>query len=414
MKTSQVFLLLTLLSCALLSVHSQVVTTGVPFLLIAPSTEANGMGGIMGSGTPTSSSSMMSNPAQLGMLSRDYTFSSDFYRHKTNWLPSFRLSDLWLNSYSAMYGVSFEDMLPLNPSIGFGFSRVYLNLGEFVRTDDRGNEIGRFKGYEYVNNYSLGVSIDIGVQAAFGFTHKQILSHLSDFGVGQERGSGEANVTATDIGVTVKAPLYHLLTEENSTAPIFPFVDLSGAYAVNNLGDKIYYVDEAQNDPLPRTARIGWTAEAGLDITYRNAKFNFFRVSVAREAEDLLVGRDTSSWWYNGLTDDMDVYRSMVKSENYGNVSIRRGFSLSVFETFTYRQGSYAWDGNLTYQTNGTSISTKGLFKAIGNSLSDEHGFNLTKYLLEHFEIRFSDSKYTGHDIVGSTSFKNIVIALHQ
>ena len=395
-------------------VYSQAVTTGVPFLLISPSTEANGMGGIMGSGTPTSSSSMMSNPAQLGMMSREYTFSSDFYRTHTLWLPSFNLSDLWFNSFSAMYGQQLDEVTSLKPSIGFGFSRVYLNLGEFVRTDERGNELGRFVGYEYSNNYTLGGSVDFGIQSAFGITVKQIVSHLSVLGTAGEAGNGEARIAAMDIGIAFKAPLYDLLFGKKSDAAIFPFTDISLAYALNNLGGNISYIDANQSDPLPRLARVGWSFETGFDVAFKNEPFNFFRITIAREAEDLLVGRDTSSSWYKGLNEDLDVYRSMVEIENYGNVSIRRGFSISMLETFTYREGSYAWDGNLIYKTNGTSISTRGVFHAIGRTISDENGFNLTKYILEHFEIRVSESEYTGHELLGNTNFKNIVFAFHQ
>ena len=384
MKTQRsIFLVTSLLLSVPLFIHPQVVTTGVPFLLISPSTEANGMGGIMSSGTPASSSAMMFNPAQLGMMSREYSFSSDFYRNVTSWLPSFNLSDLWLNSYSVIYGMSLDESVPLKPSIGFGFSRVDLNLGEFVRVDEQGNELGRFRGYEYSNNYTIGGSVDVGVQAAMGFTLKQIVSHLSDAGSGQEPGAGEADITAVDIGVVLKAPLYDLLFENNSSTPIHPFADLSWAYAVNNLGGDISYGDPAQADPLPRTMRMGWSAEAGFNITIRDDAFNFLRVATAREAEDLLVSRDAGGWRYNGLIDDMNAYRSMVLSENYGDVSIRRGFSISMLETFTYRQGSYAWNGGLVYKTHGTSISTKGIFRTIGRTMSDENGFNLTKYFLQ-------------------------------
>lgn len=212
---------------------------------------------------------MIYNPAQLGMLSRTHSFSSDFYTNVVQWLPVFNLSDLWLNSYSMMYGVNLGEELPNNISFGIGYSRTYLKLGEFIQTSQNNpTEIGRFRGYETSDNYSLGFSFDVGAIVGFGTTVKRIQSHLSPFGIGNTAITGLADLTAIDLGIISKIPLAALLLGQNSdkTAKLIPVVDVSLSYAMNNIGRAVVYGDPNQADPLPRTARIGWSVEAGAQI----------------------------------------------------------------------------------------------------------------------------------------------------
>ncbi len=194
---------------------SQPGSSAVPFLLISPSVEANGMGGIMTVANSSSPTSMMFNPAQLGMNSQTLFLSSEIYSHNALWLPAFNLKDLWINNYSIMYGMKLPSDEQSNISVGFGYSRVFLNLGKFIVMTEKGPEpIATFDGYETSDNYSIGIGIDVGVKASFGATVKKIVSNLSPFGSAQERTSGKANVWASDLGMLVKFPIISLLFEK--------------------------------------------------------------------------------------------------------------------------------------------------------------------------------------------------------
>ena len=398
---------------------SQAGMTAVPFLLISPSVEANGMGGIMTSVTPTSSSAMIYNPAQLGMLSRTHSFSSDFYTNVVQWLPQFNLSDLWLNSYSMMYGVNLGEELPNNVSVGIGYSKTFLNLGEFIQTSQNNpTEIGRFRGYETSDNYSLGFSFDVGAIVGFGTTVKRIQSHLSPFGTEITAITGLADLAAIDLGIISKIPLAAMLLGQNSgpTTTLIPVVDVLLSYAMNNIGRAVDYGDPNKADPLPRTARIGWSVEAGAQITTSQSPFNFVRMTIAREAEDILATRNPNGTIgnYQGPLGDIDLYKGLILSEQHKFVDVRRGFSMSMLETITYREGSFDGGGALAYKTTGITYSTRGLFRLIGFMVNGKNGISYTKYFLEHFEIRVSQSEYSRHPIVGNTKFENVVFSFYQ
>lgn len=401
------------------SVFPQAGITAVPFLLINPSTEANGMGGTMMSSSPTSPSSMMFNPAQLGMMSRTHSFGSEFYTNPVSWLPTFSLSDLWLNTYSMMYGMQLGDAYPNNISIGIGYSRMFLNLGEFIITSERGpNPIIQFTGAEEVDNYSLGFSMDVGPIIGFGTTVKRIQSHLLPFGTSGTLLTGSADVTAVDLGIITRFPLITLLVPHHQSIPrgVMPTVDVTLSYAMNNLGGTVDYGDPNQADPLPRTARIGWSFETGIAIATASSFMNFVQLTITREAADILATRtsDGAIGSYQGPLGDIDVYKGLILGRQHSYVDIRRGFSVNMLETITYRQGSFDGDGNLVYKTNGVSYSTRGLFTLAGSLIDDETRSPFVKYFLKHFEVRVSQSEYTGYSAVSGTKFKSILFSFYQ
>jgi len=398
-------------------VRPQSGSAAFPFLLINPSTESNGMGGTMISVTPTSPSSMLFNPAQLGMMSRTYAFSSDFYTNVTTWLPAFHSSDLWLNNYSMMYGLNLGNAFPKELSVGIGYSRAFLNLGDFIVTTEHSPDpIGTFRGYEEVDNYSLGFSIDVGPVIGFGTTVKRIQSHLSPTGTGNVVTSGTADVTGVDLGIVTKFPLARYFVTENEflRQGLRPRFDLTLSYAINNLGGDVSYGDPLQKDPMPRTARVGWSVETGITINTAAVSFDFVQLTLAREVDDVLVKRNASSWRYKGLLGDIDLFKGLVESRQHRYVDVRRGFSIGMLETITYRQGSFDGDGNLAYKTNGITYSTRGLFTLIGSLIHSKNENSFAAYFLRHFEVRISQSEYWRHEIVGGTKFTSILLSFRQ
>ncbi|MDD8019123.1 MAG: hypothetical protein PHP42_12170 [Bacteroidota bacterium] len=420
MKRSMLIALLAICQFSIpFDAFSQAWTTAVPFLLISPSVESNGMGGVMLSVTPTSPSAMIFNPAQLGMMSQTHTFSTDFYSDVTLWLPHFHLSDLWINSYSFMYGLKLDSSLHNNMSVGIGYSRVLLNLGEFIATTENGGQIlGSFHGQETSDNYSLGFAMDVGVRLGFGTTIKKINSDLGMIGLGTHAGPLNADVTAFDLGIIAKAPLIDLLFKEEAEQFInfIPTFDFSLAYAINNIGGNVSYGDAAQSDPLPRNARLGWSIEAGIKYDFNAQSYTLLTLTFAREAENILATRTPNGGIgdYKGPIGDIDIYQNLILSKQKGYVEVRKGFAIGFLETFTYRQGSYNGDGNLNYTTEGYSLSSRGIVKLIASTLKEENGFDLRKYFLEHFEIRFSQSEYSNHDLLGGTKFNNIIFSFYQ
>ncbi len=366
----------------------------------------------------SSPSSMMFNPAQLGISSKTDFLSTELYTHHTNWLPVFQVNDLWINIYSFMYGMKIPNEDNLNISVGFGYSRLFLNLGEFVVTTEYGPEpVGTFYGYESSDNFSVGVGLDYGFTAAFGMTLKKITSNLSPIGTAEESGSGTANIWATDIGVLFKFPVADLFlkNEKENLNLLSPFFDITTAYTLNNLGGSVVYIGSAQADPLPRTARLGWSSEAGISIHTEKINLALFNLTIAREAENLLLKKHPDGTWnYDGAPlGDINIYDNLIASEATGYITVRRGFSINILETVTFRQGSYEGDGNLSYTTSGYSISTRGISNVINKITAQTADVTPVQFILTHIEIRFSHSEYAGQTLLNGTKFDNVIFALH-
>ena len=92
------------------------------------------------------------------------------------------------------------------------------------------------------------------------------------------------NIPISEIVINDKSR--YKIDEELSVLPV---TNLSLGYAISNIGDEIYYVDEAQKDPLSRTARLGYSFDIGLDLSIKTIDINLFNYSFGAEAEDLLI-----------------------------------------------------------------------------------------------------------------------------
>jgi hypothetical protein len=95
--------------------------SAVPFLLIHPSSSSNGMGSVSAAIVADDPIATIMNPAQLGMFGLQNYFSLSTYSPKTQWLPSFGLSDLAYDvlALNAGYDLSRVVELPYSTS-GFG------------------------------------------------------------------------------------------------------------------------------------------------------------------------------------------------------------------------------------------------------------------------------------------------------
>ncbi len=410
-------LLLLILFCVFPDISlSQPGSSAVPFLTIQTSVEANGMGGISTVANASSPSAMLFNPAQLGMHTQSNFFSTEVNTQKTQWLPSFNLSDLYITNSSFVFGTKIPLTERSTISVGIGYSRLYLNLGKFVLTSEGDpSSAAVFEGHEASDNFSGGIGIDNGVKIAAGMTLKRITSALSPIGSVQDGGSGTARLWAMDFGLVGTLPIVPFLERlddvaENSAAP---FVSLSGAYALNNFGGDFSYIG-SQSDPLPRTARLGLSFNAGLMYRANSVLFELLNVTIAREAENFLFNRfNDGNWEYTGsLIGNINFTQDVLQAEAHGYVSVRRGFSIGLFETVTIREGSYQGDGEMVYNTSGFSISTLGVSKFIASFIQERVGFDPIEFFASHLEIRYNHSSYSDHPILGGTEFDTIVFSL--
>jgi hypothetical protein len=248
------------------SIYAQAVTTAVPFLLIAPNSRASGMGE-GGAAIADDATAIHWNPAGLG-----FQTGGEMSITHANWLPQFGLSDLFYDY------LNFKQDLP-DYGGTLGGSVTYLNLGEFIRTDETGLEIGKFKGFEFA--VAVGFGTLITEDLSIGTNLRFINSSLSDIATGKEKGSGIANTFSFDLGLLYKP----------KSLPI-PFIDedLGGLFNIgfnlSNIGPKVTYIDAAQADPLPTLFRLG--------IAIIPMKDEYNSLTISADFSKLLVYRDSS------------------------------------------------------------------------------------------------------------------------
>lgn len=85
------------------------------------------------------------------------------------------------------------------PAIGtFGGYFFYLNLGEQMRTDELGNELGIF--HSYMAAYAVSFSTQVSPLSSIGFNVKRIIKELSEFGMSSEEATFISKDFAFDLG----------------------------------------------------------------------------------------------------------------------------------------------------------------------------------------------------------------------
>ncbi|MBI5463418.1 MAG: type IX secretion system outer membrane channel protein PorV [Ignavibacteriales bacterium] len=293
---------------------SQVTTTAVPFLLIAPNSRASALGE-SGVALADDAWAIYWNPA-------GYAFQrgSELSLTHANWLPAFNFPDLWIAHI--VYKQPVEELDGV-----MAVSATYLNLGEFDRTLDSPQSLGKFKAYEYA--LAVGYSTKVSENLGLGVNVRLIHSDLAPFGAAQEQGRGVATGFSFDVGMLYKP--------RNA---FIPFTDvelgsrLSLGFNLSNVGPKLAYIDKAQADPLPMNLRLGFAYQF-LESEFNNMTFN---LDVSR----LLVKKDTaggsdefykaffSTWTGSSFSEQMRQFVTGMGLEYwYGSprlIAMRAGF----------------------------------------------------------------------------------------
>lgn len=208
----------------------------LPFLLIAPDSRAGGIGE-SGGGLADNSAAIFWNPAGIAFL----TGSEVSFTH-SNWLPEFHL-DLFYDY--ATYRHYVEDL-----SGSITASVTYMNYGEFVRTLSNSPEpVGTFRSFDAA--LTVGYATKLSNDWGLGFNFRLIHSRLADKPTEAEQGKGVATTVSFDIATMWRPEKLEI-----------PFIgDLSNRFSLginlSNIGPKIYYIDQAQADPIPTNFRLG-------------------------------------------------------------------------------------------------------------------------------------------------------------
>jgi len=333
----------------LLFVNNKIFAQGeaaVPFLLLNPDSRSGGMGE-SGSGLADNSSAIFWNPAGIAFLS-----GSEVSITHSNWLPQFQLSDLFYDYLT--YRQYIEDIGGSVTS-----SVTFMNYGEFVRTSEAGpQEIGKFRSFDAA--FTVGYATKLHPDWGLGLNFRVIHSRLSDQPTGGETGSGVATTVSFDIAgmwrpQDLNIPLVGNLGNK-----------LSIGMNLSNIGPEIYYIDQAQADPIPTNFRLGMAFQLFEDefnsLTYtidvNKLLVNRLESRVDSSDQTVFTSTERDSWYASIFTawfdDDFstelrDLVTSMGLEYWYGD----EDFKFALRTGFFYEDPSY---GNRKFLTIGAGL----------------------------------------------------------
>lgn len=266
----------------------------VPFLLLAPDSRAGGIGE-SGTGLADNSAAIFWNPAGIAFL----TGSEVGFTH-SNWLPQFNL-DIFYDY--ATYRQYIEDL-----SGSVTASVTYMNYGEFVRTSSNSPDpIGKFRSFDaaFTVGYATKISNDWGLGVNFRLIHSQ----LSDQPTEAEQGTGVATTVSFDIAAMWRPESLYI-----------PFIgEMGNRFSIglnlSNIGPKIYYIDQAQADPIPQNFRLGFATRVFED-EYNSLTFtlDFSKLLVDKgisKTDTGLSGEDTDTTDVNTSAKRKDFYEAL-------------------------------------------------------------------------------------------------------
>ena len=217
----------------------RVITTAVPFLLIATDARAGAMGDA-GVATSADANSTHWNIAKLAFIENDMGFSLSY----TPWLAKI-VNDMSLTYLSGYYKINREQTV--------GLSLSYFNLGNILFTDINGEPIQNFtpKEFSVSGSYSRMLSENMSI----GVTLKYIHSNLTGDFVGSS-----AQVNNSHPGHSLAADIGWFWNKD-----IGQKSNLALGATITDIGNKITYSDDSQKEFISTTLRFGGAYKLGLD-----------------------------------------------------------------------------------------------------------------------------------------------------
>ena len=295
------------------------ITVAVPFLGFAPDSRASAMGDV-GVATSADANSVHWNNAKLAFVETDLGFSFSY----SPWLGNI-VDDMSLN-YLSFYK-------KIDQTQAFGASMRYFDLGEIALFDEFAEPQGVENPSELAidGTYSRKLSENMGV----GVTLRFIWSNLAGNITGAPDAKAGTSV-AVDFGWYYTKPM--LLSGKDS--------ELSLGAHISNIGQKITYSTESNENFIPGNLRLGSAFKTNLDA-YNTLTF-------ALDINKLMVPtppiyqtdengqRVTDANGNNIIESGKDPNRSLL-SGTFGSFGdAPRGFSEELQE-LTYSVGAEYW-----------------------------------------------------------------------
>jgi len=291
--------------------QTSVITTGVPFLLIASDARAAALGD-MGVATSVDAFSQNWNPSK-------YTFSTFKSGIGVSYTPylSKLVNDIFLGNLSYYNR--------LNERSAFAASFKYFSLGEIEITDLTGTVLENVKPNEFALDATY--SLRLGDQFAMAVTGRYLTSDLKINAVDPD--SGSASSFAVDISGFYQS-------EEKA------YSDFNGrwraGFALQNIGPKIKYDDAGRENFLPTTMRLG----GGFDFIFDE----YNKLAVTAEIAKLLVP-SPPIYGYEDIIQEGDTEPNGTQDSNEPTIIVDGkdpdvSFIKGIFQSFGDAPGGFS------------------------------------------------------------------------
>ena len=230
------------------------ITTAAPFLLIAPDARAGGMGDV-GVATSPDANSQHWNASKFAFMKSQFSVGVIY----TPWLRELT-NDVFVG------GFTFANRI--DDRSAWATSLSYFNLGEIDLTDEFGGD----QGTENLNEFSIdgSYSLKLSDMYSMGVTMRYIRSDL---------GIKSGNTTLNPVN-TFAVDISGYFQSDEANYGDFNGV-WRGGFNISNIGPKVSYSDDGQENYIPTNLKVGGGFDFILD--------SYNKVSLNLEFNKLLV-----------------------------------------------------------------------------------------------------------------------------
>lgn len=330
---------------------SRVITTAVPFLIIAPDSRAGGMGEA-GVASDPDANSMHWNPAKYAFIDKKFGFATSY----SPWLRAL-VNDINLAYLAGFYKI--DDRQTVAASL------LYFSLGDITFTNDEGGSLGTYKPNEFSIDatYSRKFSENISGAVAARFIYSNLTQ--GQFVQGAETNPGTSIAADAAVYYKKEVDMGNIASE------------VSWGINLSNIGSKISYSKTAtKKDFIPTNLRIG----GGLKMLFDDyntlavlVDFNKLQVPTPPIYERDSLGNpvyddENNPVIYKGMDPNVSPVAGIIQSwydapngfsEEMAEWAIATGLEYWYAEQFSLRAGFFYEDaskGNRKFFTVGAGL----------------------------------------------------------
>lgn len=213
----------------------RVISTAVPFMIIAPDARSGAMGDA-GAALSPSANSMHWNAAQLAFIQNDMGFSLSY----TPWLGSLGINDMYLAYLSGYYKISREQTI--------GIALRYFDMGGIIFTQTGYDQVN-YNPKEYA--FEVAYSRKLAEVLSLAITGKGVISDL----LGAQDDASLAAGVAADVAAYYTEDLVLGGNQSNFSAGMI----------ISNIGNRMSYTSEEQAIFQPTNLRLGAGLTTDID-----------------------------------------------------------------------------------------------------------------------------------------------------